>query len=106
MGFFKRSLTPPFTYANATEARRKVKAYFRFYNDQRPHQALGYRTPAEVFHETMNSPAVVSGSVGLGRVGESLKKASIEWMIRAIMHSPLRRTVVRMCLVIRGAPCP
>ena len=57
MGFFKRSLTPPFTYANATEARRKVKAYFRFYNDQRPHQTLGYRTPAEVFHETMNSPA-------------------------------------------------
>ena len=24
--------------------------YFRFYNDQRPQQALGYRTPAEVFH--------------------------------------------------------
>ena len=24
--------------------------YFRFYNDLRPHQALGYRTPAEVFH--------------------------------------------------------
>ena len=25
-------------------------AYFRFYNNLRPHQALGYRTPAEVFH--------------------------------------------------------
>ena len=25
--------------------------YFRFYNDQRPHQALGYRTPGEVFSE-------------------------------------------------------
>ena len=36
--------------ANASEARRELGAYFRFYNDQRPHQALGYRTPAEVFH--------------------------------------------------------
>ena len=25
--------------------------YFRFYNDQRPHQALGYGTPGEVFSE-------------------------------------------------------
>ena len=32
------------------EARRELGAYFRFYNDQRPHQALGYQTPAEVFH--------------------------------------------------------
>ncbi len=38
-------------YANATEACRELSHYFRFYNDQRPHQALGYRTPAEVFHE-------------------------------------------------------
>ena len=36
-------------YANASEARRELGAYFRFYNDQRPHQALAYRTPAEVF---------------------------------------------------------
>ena len=37
-------------YANVTEARRELGDYFRFYNDLRPHQALGYRTPAEVFH--------------------------------------------------------
>ena len=37
-------------YANATEARREVGAYFRFYNNLRPHQTLGCRTPAEVFH--------------------------------------------------------
>ena len=37
-------------YASAGEARRELGAYFRFYNDQRPHQALGYRTPAEMFH--------------------------------------------------------
>ena len=43
-------------YANATEARREVGAYFRFYNDQRPHQALGYRTPAEMFHGAIDAP--------------------------------------------------
>ena len=37
-------------YVNAVEARRELGAYFRFYNGLRPHQALGYRTPAEVFH--------------------------------------------------------
>ena len=37
-------------YVNAGEARRELGAYFWFYNDRRPHQALGYRTPAEVFY--------------------------------------------------------
>ena len=37
-------------YVNASEARRELGAYFRFYNDRRPHQTLGYRTPAEVFY--------------------------------------------------------
>ena len=32
-----------------TEAKDGLEAYFHFYNTQRPHQALGYRTPAEVF---------------------------------------------------------
>ena len=38
-------------YANASEARRELGAYLWFYNDQCPHQALGYQTPAEVFHQ-------------------------------------------------------
>ena len=37
-------------YVNAVEARRELGAYFRFYNNLRPQQALGYQTPAEVFH--------------------------------------------------------
>ena len=56
-------------YASAGEARRELGAYFRFYNDQRPHQALGYRTPGEVFSEgrpaqnkRVDSWEVVAGS--------------------------------------------
>ena len=36
--------------ANGLEAHRGLREYFRFYNERRPHQALGYRTPAEVFY--------------------------------------------------------
>ena len=40
--------------ANPSDARRQLGAYFRFYNDQRPRQALGYRTTVEVFHQVTN----------------------------------------------------
>ena len=29
---------------------------FRFYNNRRPHQVLGYRTPAQVFHGDLSAP--------------------------------------------------
>jgi putative transposase len=36
-------------YQNGQDARVGIGDYFRFYNTERPHQALGYRTPAELF---------------------------------------------------------
>jgi hypothetical protein len=36
-------------YAEGREARAGIGGYFGFYNGERPHQALGYRTPAQVF---------------------------------------------------------
>jgi putative transposase len=35
-------------YATVPELEAGLMRYFRFYNEQRPHQALGYRTPALV----------------------------------------------------------
>ena len=32
-------------------SRRELGACFRFCNNQMPHQAMGYRTAAEVFHQ-------------------------------------------------------
>ena len=74
-------------YANSSEARRELRAYFRFYNDQRPHQALGYRTPAEMFHgeqavrvEEPNERRCSLGPVSVlpaGALGLSLNSASI-----------------------------
>ena len=38
-------------YKNGTEARKEIGAYLDFYNRDRPHQVLEYRTPIEVFQE-------------------------------------------------------
>jgi hypothetical protein len=38
-------------YENVAEARQGITAYFEFYNYQRLHQALAYRTPRQVFDE-------------------------------------------------------
>jgi putative transposase len=36
-------------YGSIAEARRSISAWLCFYNDERPHQALDYRTPSQVF---------------------------------------------------------
>ena len=74
-------------YASAGEARRELGAYFRFYNAQRPHQALGYRTPGEVFSEgraAQNEESTVGRQSPeadvvsyAGAAGPSLNSASI-----------------------------
>ena len=46
-------------YASVPAARAGLADYFAFYNHERPHQALAYRTPAEVYGEV---PAVVLAS--------------------------------------------
>ena len=64
-------------YASASEARRELSAYFRFYNNLRPHQALGYRTPSQVFHGAGNAPGGgiedmrMSPGTGAGIIGRS-----------------------------------
>ena len=40
-------------YSNGREAKAGLDAYFHSYNTQRPHQALGYRTPAEVYNRDL-----------------------------------------------------
>lgn len=38
-------------YADGWQAERSLGRYFAFYRNERPHQALGYRTPAEVYRD-------------------------------------------------------
>lgn len=36
-------------YKTVKEAKMALARYFEFYNNERPHQAIGYRTPREVY---------------------------------------------------------
>ena len=46
-------------YENPRGARQSLGRYLEYYNHERPHQALGYRTPYEVYQD--KEPSVVAG---------------------------------------------
>ena len=70
-------------YQIVAEARVGINAYLEFYNQQRPHQALGYRTPAEVYQVDQEGWTVATQEAGLpsqvvipsARAGDSLNLA-------------------------------
>jgi putative transposase len=45
-------------YVDGWQAEASLVAYFRFYNEERIHQALGYRTPADVYAQPREEPGV------------------------------------------------
>ena len=50
-------------YSSVREARMSLARYFDFYNNERPHQSMGYKTPFEVYYagnEQVNQPCCAS----------------------------------------------
>ena len=45
----KYELIYPGDFATGLELFRALENYFQFYNHERPHQALDYQTPADLF---------------------------------------------------------
>jgi len=74
-------------YQDGRDARVGIGDYFRFYNAERPHQSLGYRTPAEVFIPNpveandggmvQSLASHIPSTVSLRMAGPSLNIASI-----------------------------
>jgi putative transposase len=56
------------SYGSPREARQSLARYFQFYNQQRPHQALGYQTPAALYFATRSAATAGDDS---GKGGES-----------------------------------
>ncbi len=52
------------SYAHPKEARQSLTRYLDLYNHRRPHQALGYRTPAEVYYATSDHTARSGAETG------------------------------------------
>lgn len=42
-------------YASPREARRRIACYLDFYNHRRPHQSLGYQTPADGYAQSSHN---------------------------------------------------
>jgi putative transposase len=50
-------------YQNGRDARISLGEYISFYNNDRPHQSLGYRTPGEVFNVEVTNEGMVESLV-------------------------------------------
>ena len=51
-------------YQGGRESRISLGNYFRFYNTERSHQSLGYKTPAEVYAPAPSSTASIEPKAG------------------------------------------
>ena len=61
-------------YQTIAEARYYLGRYFEFYNNERLHQALGYRTPAEVYGVAIGVPVALRSNSGINRRYIHLKR--------------------------------
>ena len=55
-------------YETVSDLVKGLTAYFDFYNHQRPHQSLGYQTPAEVYRGMNKLDFVHGWSKWKGRI--------------------------------------
>ncbi len=64
-------------YSSVSEARIGIGEWLTFYNDERPHQALNYRTPTAVFH-TASCNHVDNASASLSRYPHDYRRNNNE----------------------------
>jgi hypothetical protein len=76
-------------YENVAEARQGIAAYFEFYNHQRLHQALAYRTPRQVFDEAQRLASSARGKT-LARAQHHQHNEIQTWAGFSTLRSPDR----------------
>ena len=80
-------------YQTPPEARAGLASYFEFYNNQRPHQALDYRRPAEVYGVAGAARGGLAASDRGGPPGEAFAVAGTPVALRAPSVPATARTV-------------
>lgn len=70
-------------YQHGSEARRGIGAYLAFYNQERPHQALDYRTPGQVFQEEGPKRCLQEHPAALSSVAGSRENPAVDSLILA-----------------------
>ena len=94
-------------YQNGREARVSLDNYFRFYNTERPHQALGYQTPPEVFTSiptpvaTMKGDMIESSASDPLRTTDSTLTSSLYCPNNGIYHSIPKRKLANYFYVFK-----
>ena len=70
-------------YQNGTEARMGIGAYLAFYNQERPHQALGHQTPGHVFQEECSGRGLLEQAGALSSVAGTRDIPGVDSLILA-----------------------
>lgn len=74
-------------YQNGSEARRGIGTYLAFYNQERPHQALGYQTPGQVFQEECPGRCLQEHPAALSSGGALRDDPAVDSLILALSLS-------------------
>jgi putative transposase len=59
-GRFRQECVNPHWFLSLADAKRKIAAWLSYYNEERPHSAIGWKTPAEFAHQ--HGPQAISAS--------------------------------------------
>jgi putative transposase len=94
-------------YASVAEARAGIAAWLHFYNEERLHQAHGYRTPRQIYQEqcpwTSGRSAAPNGSASRARSGSG-ERLTVAPMTTGISNKDLE--IEKIAVTLRLAPTP
>ena len=76
-------------YQDVWEAEDRLRKYFEFYNHRRPHQSLGYLTPAEIYRSGKHGDAAIEGYGNAAHIENSEQFSTIAWKSpKPLFHIP------------------